>query len=288
LLERNFLPELSVQYNVADGVMTYAKWSEAVKAGGFVMEPVFAGGVPNPFSYRPEHANGYEAGVKAMLFNHTLELNADWYFTRYKDLQISNYDHVTDAFATTNAGESHTRGVEFDGRWLVTHEFTLAFNGTVGARAVFDVFNGASCNSLEAKQEPAQCVIGVSRAGVDLPFSQAWTMNLNPDYVFAVSSGYEVKLDLFASFNASYTVEYDNNPQNRQSEYERIDAHATIRPIGGKWEFGFYGRNLTDNRILLQDYTNFDSISLNPNVRDPWGGNYSLGIMYGVQFKAHF
>jgi outer membrane receptor protein involved in Fe transport len=286
--DRDFLPEAGIQYDVADGVMTYAKWSKALKAGGFVMEPVFAGGVPNPFTYKPEKSKGFEIGVKSTLFNHTVQLDADWYYTKYTDLQVSAYNHFVNTFVTTNAGEAHARGIEFDARWLVTHGFMIAVNGNVLSRAVYDVFNGASCNSLEGKVEPVTCLTGVSRAGVDLPFSQHRTVNVNPDYVFAVSSGYEMKLDLFASFNSGYTVEDEQDPRDYQHAYERIDANASIRPIGGHWEVGLYGRNLTDNRILLQDYTNFAGVSLDKTIPDAWGPNLSLGIMYGVQFKAHF
>jgi hypothetical protein len=54
---------------------------------------------------------------------------------------------------------------------------------------------------------------------------------------------------------------------------------------------GLYGRNLTNERILLQNYTNFSSLSLagpapGATYYGAWGPNLDRGISFGVQFTA--
>jgi iron complex outermembrane recepter protein len=286
--DSKFDPEVSLQLDLADGVMAYVKYAKAFKAGGFVMSPIFFGGLPNPFTYKPENAEGYETGIKSTLFDHHLDLNVDLYYTKYTDQQVSVYDSPSNSFITANAGQSHTQGLEFDGRWLVTTGFTIGFNGTLGAEAKYDKFEGASCNSLEAKQEPAQCAVGVSRDGVDLPFSSKWSVGINPNYQFPVGSDYKMKVDLNFLRNSGYNNADDEDPRNHQPAYSRVDARLAIGPSSGSWEFGFYGRNLTDERILLQNYTNFASTSLDQTIRDAWGPNLDRGISYGVQLTGRF
>jgi outer membrane receptor protein involved in Fe transport len=286
-------PELSVQWDIVDGVMAYAKYASAFKAGGFVMSPIFFGGLPNPFTYKPEYAKGYEAGVKTTLLNHRLEVNADYYYTKYTDQQVSVYNSPTNSFITANAGESHTQGLEFDGRWLVTRGLTIRFDGTVGAEAKYDKFEGASCNQLEAATEPAVCAKGVSRDGVSLPFSSNWSIGINPEYQFPISSSLVGKVNLNFIRDSGYNIEDDQDPRNHQPAYDRIDARMSFGPESGAWELGLYGRNLSNERILLQNYTNFDSQSLTPPAAGatyygPWGPNLDRGITFGVQFSARF
>jgi outer membrane receptor protein involved in Fe transport len=124
-----FLPEVGVEWDLSDDVMGYVKYAEAFKNGGFVMSPPVGGGLPNPFSFAPEFAEGYEIGLKSRLADNRLELNAALYKTDYTDLQVTVFISAIGRFITTNAAEAHTQGFEFDGRWAVSDAFTLGFAG---------------------------------------------------------------------------------------------------------------------------------------------------------------
>ena len=100
---------------------------------------------------------------------------------RFTDLQVSIFVPATGQFITDNAAEAHTRGIEIDGRWAVTDSFSLGFSGSYG-EAEYDEYDGASCNSLDAKQAVidaggnpmAPCFI--DGAGKRLPFSSDWSL----------------------------------------------------------------------------------------------------------------
>ena len=78
-----FLPEVGVEWDMSDDVMGYVKYAEAFKNGGFVMSPPVGGGLPDPFGFAPEFAEGYEVGIKSRLAYNRLELNAAAYQTDY-------------------------------------------------------------------------------------------------------------------------------------------------------------------------------------------------------------
>ncbi len=285
-------PEISLQWDVVDGVMAYLKYASAFKAGGFVMSPIFFGGLPNPFTYKPEFAKGWEGGIKSTWLDHHLEVNADYYYTKFTDQQVSVYNSAANAFITANAGESHTQGLEFEGRYLVTRGLTIRFDGTLAAQAKFDKFEGAACDELEQAQMPAQCAAGgVSRDGVNLPYSSQWSLGINPDYQYPVVPNYFAKVDLNFIRTGSYNISGDTDPRNVQPAYNRLDARLSFGPESGAWEVGLYGRNLTNERILLQNYTNFSSQSLagpppGATYYGTWGPNLDHGIMFGAQFTA--
>ena len=150
-----FLPEVGVEWDLSDNVMGYVKYAEAFKNGGFVMSPPVGGGLPDPFSFAPEFAEGYEIGIKSRLADNRLELNAAAYRTDYTNLQVTVFISAIGRFITTNAAEAHTQGFELDGRWAVNDAFTLGFAAAFGSEAVYDAYDGASCNSLEAKSVAA-------------------------------------------------------------------------------------------------------------------------------------
>ncbi len=286
----DFLPEASLQWDMNDNVMAYVKYSNAAKAGGFVMSPIFFGGVPNPFTYKPERAQGFEGGIKANLLGDSLQLAVDYYYTKYKNLQVSVYDAPSNAFITTNAGRSHTQGLEFDGRWLPIpdQDFTIGFTGNLFGDASYDEFNGASCNQLEAKLIPAQCAVGVSRNGVALPYSSKWQVGINPNYQFSVESGYRITLDANLLRNSGYNDSDQQDPLDHQPAYWRIDTRVALTPENGPWELAIYGRNLTNTRVLLQSQSNFMATTSDPaTLRDTWGPNLDFGMTFGAQVTYH-
>ena len=71
----DFLPEVGLEWDVSDNAMAYVKYAEAFKNGGFVMSPPVGGGLPDPFSYAPEFAKGYELGFKSRLADNRVEFN---------------------------------------------------------------------------------------------------------------------------------------------------------------------------------------------------------------------
>ena len=229
--------------------MSYVKYAEAFKNGGFVMSPPVGGGLPDPFSFAPEYAEGYEIGMKSRLFDNRLELNAAAYRTEYTNLQVTVFISAIGRFITTNAAEAHTQGVEFDGRWAVNGRVHARLCGAFGSEAVYDEYDGASCNSLEAKSVPPPC--RADRAGVSLPYAPDWTMSFNPDYRVVVGSNYELILGANLRFSDGYWITDNEDPRNEVDSFERIDLRVALAPLGGQWEVALYGRDLTDERVTI-------------------------------------
>ncbi len=299
----DFLPELGFEYDVADSMMVYAKYAEAFKNGGFVMSPPVGGGLPVAFTFAPEQAKGYEAGYKGRLFDNRLEFNAAAYYTKYSNLQVTIFISTIGQFITTNAAESHTQGLEFDGRFAVTDNFTLGFSGVLGAEAQYDIYNGASCNSLEAKAWAASPPPGqaanacrADRAGVSLPNVPEWTLSLNPEYGLDLNQNYRLRIGGNLLFSDGYNLG-DNEDVRRTGgsngdgsigAYERIDARVALVPAAGNWEFALYGRDLTDTRLVVGSSPDFQHKSLDPTRYDSGGIARERGRRYGAQVTFRF
>jgi iron complex outermembrane receptor protein len=281
-----FLPEVGVEWDMSENVMGYVKYAEAFKNGGFVMSPPVGGGLPDPFTFAPEFAEGYEIGIKSRLADNRLELNAAAYRTDYTNLQVTVFISAIGRFITTNAAEAHTQGVELDGRWAISDGFTLGFAGAFGSEAAYDAYDGASCNSLEAKSVPPPC--RADRAGVSLPYAPDWTFSLNPDYRFMLGSNYELIVGANVRFSDGYWISDNEDPRNEVDSFERVDLRFGLAPQNGRWEAAIYGRDLTDERLTLGSQPDFQHKTSDPTLYDAFGNTRERGRRYGIQFNYNF
>jgi outer membrane receptor protein involved in Fe transport len=189
-------------------------------------------------------------------------------------------------FITTNAAEAHTQGVEFDGRWAINDAFTLGFAGAFGSEALYDAYDGASCNSLEAKSVPPPC--RADRSGVSLPYAPDWTFSFNPDYRVMVGSNFELSIGANIRFSDGYWINDNEDPRNEVGSFERVDVRVGLSPSDGRWEAAIYGRDVTDERLTVGGQPDFQHKTSDPTLYDAFGNTRERGSRYGIQFNYNF
>lgn len=288
----DFLPEVGIQWDMGEEVMLYAKYAEALKAGGFVKAPPVTGAAPDPFTYEPEKAEGWEVGLKGMFLSGRLAVNLAIFDTDFEDLQVVVFDNTTGQFITQNAASSHSKGIEIDGRWAVTENFSLTF-AAQSTEAEYDEYAGAQCNSFDTKLAIAAnggnpltpCFVDAS--GEQLPFAPEWSASFTPEYRATVGN-----FSLTATANMVFSDGFrlfgvDGDPIDEVSSWERIDLRLALSPLEGNWEVAVYGRDVTDERLQTQDAFEFLSKS-NDLIYDAGGVGRERGARYGVQFRYTF
>ena len=292
----DFLPEVSLQWDTTDNFMLYAKYSEAFKMGGFVVAPPIGGSVDQSI-YQPEEAQGYEVGFKSTLLDDRLEFNLAYYDTDYTNLQVSVFivddAHPQGFFNTTNAAAAVSDGFEFDGRWALTDNFLLGFNGTI-AEGKFTDYNGAECSSLDDKlwdldpNNSGDCRQDLS--GVALGNFPEWTFGLQPQLTFGLGNSFEGRLtgNLFWSdgYEMSATPQFD--PLSIIGSWKRFDLNFSFGPTDGNWDIGVYARDLTDEKLWLgAGQNNFQSRTILVDY-DAGSVTTDRGRRVGLQFNYYF
>ncbi len=291
----DFLPEVAFEWDASDNTMVYIRHAEALKAGGFVMSPALAGTGPDPFTYNPEYAKGIELGFKSQLLNNRLQLNMAFYSVDYTDLQRTVYVFDTSQFITKNAAEAHTKGFEFDGRWAVTDNFTLGFNGTSNEAMYDKYYPGPSCNPKDKKLFVAttgQPACFYDMGGEKLGAAPDWTIGLQPEYRFTMGGSLEGTLAAMIITNDDYCIyqcKYNTTPDplNTVKGEARIDGRFAIRPVDGNWEVAIYGRDLTDRRLIRGGALSVFSKTGAPDF-DASGVSRERGRRVGVQYTYNF
>lgn len=132
------LPKAALSYKINDTWSTFASISKGYMPGGYNYWSSSSVEAENRFD--PQTSIDYEIGTKASFEN--LYLGASLFYMDIKDIQIYNYDSTTGMITTSNAGNAHSYGAEFEFNYLVNEAWAL--DGSLGLiKAVYDEYTSA-------------------------------------------------------------------------------------------------------------------------------------------------
>ncbi|MCC5867689.1 MAG: TonB-dependent receptor [Gammaproteobacteria bacterium] len=131
---------IGVDYLVADNTMVYAYAAQGIKSGGINAVPE-----GNPFfTFDPEKNWTYELGVKTDVLGGRGVLNAAVDYIDWTDLQSTAPASLAAGSVTANGSGAKSKGIELDGSWFVTDNFTLRLAATyIDARYNSDFVDAA-------------------------------------------------------------------------------------------------------------------------------------------------
>ena len=259
ITENQATPDISVQWFAQPHTMFYAKYGQGYKGGGFNQSITGGASVYNQFFYQPEHVDAFEAGAKLRLLDNTLQLNADVFYSRFKNLQVSSVipDPVSVIFNVGNAATAITQGVEADFRWEPVNR--LIFSGNAAyLDAHFDSYTKAPCYTA---QTVAQGCVGTiqNSSGKMLPFAPKWKVDLQGQYTWLLPSDFKLTAAGEVESVDSYYLTYSLDPLGLQTAYVKLNARATLTLPGSRWDLSLVGRNLTNQ--LTSDFGNTTSLA---------------------------
>jgi iron complex outermembrane receptor protein len=223
-----------LEWRVSDDVMTYLTYSEGFKSGGYDGQ---AGG-PNLVPFRPELAKNYELGLKSQFASGRVRTNVAVFHSDFEDLQQQGFSE-TGVPITSNAAESQVEGLEVEGDWLISSNWTLSagvslmdteytnwfievFDPTIQGGPPFRLVDKSGDRiGLIPKYSANARLLG------HLPVGTAGRVNFQLDFA-AVS-------DTITAFNTLWSNSY--NVWNTRISWESSDA---------TWELALWLRNITD------------------------------------------
>lgn len=261
----DFIPEVTVRYQPNDDVTVYAAYKQGFKSGGFDNGAIYSTLNPDPLAditFEPETVEGFEAGIKAALFDGTVNVELDAYYYEYKELQLNFFNSNVFAYRTLNAGAAETTGSELQVKWAPPGVDGLTLLASVA-------YNDASYKDFIAPCSGGQsfsdgCTIGTQ----PVPFGPPTLMdqnlkgeprNLAPEWAgivgFDFSRGIGSGLQIGLTGNMQWKSDYSLSefiPSARQDGFVWIDAALRFGAETGRWQLAFIGKNLTDEYVLVR------------------------------------
>lgn len=252
-------PEATITWEANENLTVYGAYRQGFKSGGFSISGILGAisGSKEDFAFDREKSKGFEGGVRAFLFDNTLQIELEAYNYKFIDLQIDFFNSPTFAFITENAGSAKTTGAELQFHWAPPEVDGLLVNASIA-------YNDARYGTFEAPcwagQTPAQgCTIfelgkapKQQLAGHPRNLAPEWALALGVDYDRPISDN----LTLGVSLNGSYRSRFSTNAFDHFDDYQNgyfiMNAAIRLGGEGDSWQFSIIGKNLTNKYAHLQ------------------------------------
>ncbi|MFL2725090.1 MAG: TonB-dependent receptor [Gammaproteobacteria bacterium] len=285
-------PSLKMTYELSDSTRLYASYAEGYKAGGYDGSEN-AGRTdavtPSPaFAYKPEEAETIELGVKMLLPDQNLRLNAAYFSTDYRDMQVSAFNGAT--FVVSNAAEAEITGFEFDATWAPTDNVLIG-----GSLTTLDFAYGAFTASCTGDQDVAyraarpetwptanralrQCTQDLKgKAGNFAPETSA---HVYANYFSSTNGGNELVYTIAANHVSEFNSSGVADPLSEHDAATKIDLNVVLRMDNGL-EIKVFGKNVTDEIVGSSSL----ALPVNP------GSFFKLwepGKQFGISIRKRF
>jgi iron complex outermembrane receptor protein len=256
---KNTSPEVTLTWRPTSRLTLYGAYKQGFKSGGFAAATNTGAAFTTPLNalYLPESAEGFEGGVKALLFDGALRINTAAYDYDYTNLQVNSLDNSSGVpvIRVNNAGAATVKGVESD--------FTLRLAATPG----LTIRGAANYNDAKYTDFLATCYIGQTvadgcnlllnpttgrytgqqLAGRRLVNAPEWTGSLGAAYTSKTPvEGVEWGMNVDGLYKSQYNPHPELHPNAQQDGVVFLNAGVRVFRGDHRWELALIGRNLTE------------------------------------------
>ncbi len=238
-----FTPTLGLQYEFAKDLMSYFTYSKGYKDGGWTTRltaPLDPLHIP---TFGPEQANTYELGLKSEWFDHTLQVNTDVFYTKYRSIQLNFQEGLSPTIE--NAGDADIKGAELEANWIIGGGFSLAATG--GFIDAYYTFLAPGINAGQSCVQPFQACVTMSSL---LPKTPRWKYSLSPTYKTGLPNGGSVRLGLDFTHTAMIANDAINTSLLMRPDTNILGISLTYASPDERYELTLGGTNITDDRFL--------------------------------------
>jgi iron complex outermembrane receptor protein len=221
-------PTVTIDYTPVEDVMLYASYKSGYKSGGFQHRPATV--QVSQIPYDPEEVEAYEFGLKSQWLDRSLTVNVSAFHYDYTDLQQLDLIPNTIITFTSNVAAASIDGVELE----LTVRPTSALQLMLGYAY------------LDATYEDYLDSSGVQRKGNRLNRAPENALNAAIDYDLSLGNAGVLNFGLAYAWRDEVFFLQDNAPVNSDPSAGVLDARITFEPLGSRWSFGVWGKNLTE------------------------------------------
>ncbi|MFN4134089.1 MAG: TonB-dependent receptor [Novosphingobium sp.] len=235
----DFSYKLGVQLHPTDDVMAYGSFSRGYKTGGWTTR------LSNPLPVAPtfgeEVAETFEIGVKSLLLDRRLQLNAAAFTTNYKGIQLNFQQGVSPTIQ--NAGDARIRGFEVEMVAAPANGFTIT-----ASAGYIDAFYTNVLAPAQVAPNPFQ--LGVQR-GSALPKAPDWKFNVAPRYETELGNGAKVVMLADWTHTTSMRNDTEGTILLLRPTTDIVNASIQYQAPGNQWNLTVGGTNITNERYLI-------------------------------------
>jgi iron complex outermembrane receptor protein len=251
--DTNVSGQLSVAYQIARAVHTFATYATSFKSVGLNLSGVPTDAAGDPIlaaaTVKPEQVRHVEAGVKTEPFNGATA-NVTMFQTGITDYQANVVNAQVGVLRgyLANAGQVRVRGAEFDGTARVGRSVNV-YGSVAYTDGIYASFPDAPAPLEETGGPQAKDISGSALPGIS-----KWALSVGGEYVTRATLAGRAG-ELFGGVDASYRTRFSSSAS--ASDYMWIEGYPLVNArVGFRWSDGWslyaWSRNLFD-----RDYFEF-------------------------------
>ena len=244
--ETGFVPKVTLNYDLTDGVMFYGTYSEGFRRGGAnAAKPRSIFGRPPYNEFGSDLVKNYEIGTKTTLAGGRVQFNLTAYRMVWEEMQIEAEDPTENLFTLgiLNFPEAEITGVEAFLNWLPADGWNVA------ASAGFNNAELSKDGTLEVEGAP---IDRSAKKGTRLPLTPDMKLSLNVDRYFdnelwgaepSVGIAIQHTGESVSSLDGIQSIEFDQ-PVRKQDPYTLVNLRFGLE--ANSWGATLFVNNLTD------------------------------------------
>ena len=247
----SFAPRVGFDYAFSENVMGYVSGSRGFKSGGFNVRANTIAAPGSDLPFKDEILDVVEVGVKSVLADRRLVLNAAAFYGDYKDVQVSTFTTVNGAFfgQFLNAGNATMKGleVEFDASSVGFSWLSISGQGS---------YLGVDPDPLDNNRDGFVDTQVITNAPKFTGALRATGRGVVGRGVLVGSVGFSHRDE---STLTNEGGQYPGRPGTpllpiRQKAYGLWDAYLSWLAPGGHWRVAVNGKNIADKEYLTNGY----------------------------------
>jgi iron complex outermembrane receptor protein len=162
-------------------------------------------------------------------------------------LQISQFDGSF-GFNVANAKEAEVQGIEVDGRWALTDDFTLTYSYSWLDFEFTDFKNGNCYNRQVPDGETVNGLRLCNYNGETGQYAPRNSASLALDYNHSLSNGLALTGSVMYNYRSSQQIHDNHDPNMVIDGVGRINARIGVG--NEHWDVALIGKNLTNEKVL--------------------------------------
>ncbi|GBQ95387.1 TonB-dependent receptor [Gluconacetobacter liquefaciens] len=246
---------LTLNYKITPRNLLYVSYARGIRNGG-----INPNNLPSGASaiVKPELLDDVEVGLKNVFFHDRVLLNLAAFWEDDHNYISQGYVYTQNAQISylTNAKEVISRGFEADARGQII----AGLEGRLSA-AYTDAYYASFHNATKAYENSYPgAPTTADLTGSQISLNSKWNLSAGLEYTTHVDhilpdSRLSRATDFYVGMDYSWRSNYNSEPTNSRysviKAYGLLDAHLGVRARSGRWDLGFWGHNVTDQRYFI-------------------------------------
>jgi iron complex outermembrane receptor protein len=222
--------KLGFEFDLAPRVMAYVTYQTGYQPGTY---NEFQSTPGNSAEVKPATLKAITAGIKTRLFDNRLQINNEFFYYDYRNLQLQAINVNAILNPIFNAEKVSIPGNQLD--ILYQPDNDSRFN--------------LSVSYVHARNKKFVTPLGTSFNGLNPPYAADWTISGGASHDFHLGSGY-IRAQADGRYESEWWADYAHSPGVRQRPHFKANASLTYFSEDERWSAGLWIKNIGNIPVI--------------------------------------